>query len=240
MLNEKPILFNSAMIRSILKNRKSQTRRVIKPQPPSYNWHPKEHSAQPCYWIGYSDTGKLRNDVGGLKNDCGWKCPFGAPGDRLWVRETWRETWSSSHNPMDKPSKHETGVEYRATWNGRRDPEARIIVTNGPRYGGDMAKDGHVKWRPSIYMPRWASRITLEVVGVKVERVQEINGTDAQAEGWPRDQELFPTVNAGYKANFWFSNLWDSINAKRGYGWSVNPWCWCVEFKQLATTERKT
>ena len=228
-MKERPILFKPPMVRAILEGRKTQTRRIMKPQP--YAFSQGKGNMPALIKLRESDSNyNVPHNI----------CPYGQVGDRLWVRETWRETWSSSHNPMDKPSKHETGVEYRATWNGRRDPEARTIVTNGPRYGGDMAKDGHVKWRPSIYMPRWASRITLEVVGVKVERVQEINGTDAQAEGWPRDQELFPTVNAGYKANFWFSNLWDSINAKRGYGWSVNPWCWCVEFKQLATTERKT
>lgn len=133
------------------------------------------------------------------------KCPHGNPGDCLWVRESFRLSVPAHEGQTGYPI-------YRA--NFKDDPILGI-------------------WKPSIHMPRWASRITLEITGVRVERVRDISEEDAKAEGWPRDQELFPTVNTSYKANLWFERLWDSINAERGFGWDVNPWVWVLEFKRV-------
>ena len=137
--------------------------------------------------------------------------PYGLPGDLLWVRETWQQT---------RPR--------------RRDGERFILRTPGKglgdvHYAADAERDEPPKWRPSIHMPRWASRITLEVTEVRVERVQEISAEDAIAEGFtegdvPSHRDWVPQRL--------FSRCWDSINEKRGYGWDANPWVWVVTFRR--------
>ena len=99
------------------------------------------------------------------------------------------------------------------------------------------ATESGVHWKPSIHMPRWASRLTLEVKEVRVERLQEISQEDAQREGLRGpliDPELDSIVNQiGVAPKESFSDLWDSINAKRGHGWETNPWVWVVEFERV-------
>ncbi|MES2355582.1 MAG: hypothetical protein V4568_14530 [Pseudomonadota bacterium] len=188
-MKERPILFSGPMVRTILDGSKTQTRRVIK-------------TPDNCVlWVG--DKGTVKVDVmqdGHLKAVT-VHCPYGQPGYRLWVRETWQS------NLMKKGC-----VFYRA----------------------DQADIG-LKWRPSIFMPRWASRITLEVTGVRVERVQDISEENSMAEGTGR--WAAETVGHGEKYichRHAFHTLWDSINAERGFGWDLNPWVWVVEFKRLA------
>ncbi len=173
-MKEYPILFNTEMVRAILNDTKTQTRRVVKPKP----------DYQAC-------TGDLFKDGEYIK------CPYGKAGDRLWVRETFgfiNET---------------CGIVYKA--NG-----CNSIVP---------------KWKPSIFMPRKLSRITLEITDIRVERVQEITEADAKAEG------VIPKIpyesKFTYYYRFPFVILWDSINEKRGFGWGENPWVWVVEFKRL-------
>jgi len=201
-MKERPIIFSGEMVKAILDGRKIQTRRVIKPQPPTSGWNPKEHSEEPGYWIGYSENGKLRNDVGGLKNDCGWKCPYGQVGDRLWVRETWSDEGCACYEPCNCPF----------FWFKADIPPHTL-------------EDEQPKWRPSIHMPRWTSRITLEITGVRVERVQDIDEIVATHEGIEK--------HLGIHARHDFSILWDSINGKRGYGWDKNPWVWVIEFRKI-------
>jgi hypothetical protein len=184
-MNEKPILFSGEMVRAILDGRKTQTRRVMKPQPR-----------------------QLENHIA-IKNRKR-HCPYGKPGDLLWVRETW-----ASHEYMDdtRPSDFTKSAQMLPLWY---------------RANNQMYNFNQGKWRPSIFMPRWASRITLRVTDVRVERVQDISEADARAEG---------VLKAGgaslslYAARHHFSQLWDRINAKRGYGWDINPWVWVVEFE---------
>ena len=101
-----------------------------------------------------------------------------------------------------------------------------------------------LKWRPSIHMPRWASRITLEVLSVRVERVQDISEEEAKAEGCVNDVKLLygqmagPIDYIGLYATERFETLWDSINAKRGYSWDLNPWVWCVDFKRVGNADQ--
>ena len=136
-------------------------------------------------------------------------CPHGVPGDKLWVKET-------HHVFAHKPPGHNIQIEcvYRA----------------------DPSSDEYdaVKWTPSIFMPRWASRITLEITGVRVERVQDISATDALAEGIAEDLRIGvmsePTQPDDYIAAF--STLWDSVT-KRGFGWDSNSYVWVVEFKRV-------
>jgi len=97
---------------------------------------------------------------------------------------------------------------------------------------GERPTEGWGKKRSSLFMPKWVARRWLEVISVRPEQLQEITGEDAQKEGWPRHQEIFPSINTNSKAKSWFEHLWDSINAKRGYPWESNPWVWRIEFKE--------
>jgi hypothetical protein len=186
------------MVRAILDGRKTQTRRALIPQPTisGNGWH-----SLPQY--GCSSEAAFREGAPILVSR------YGAPGDRLWVRETWQH----SNHPLG-PYEPACDVFYRADY--LDDP-----------LGPDLEKsvDGiRRQWRPSIHMPRSASRITLEVTGVRVERLQEISDEDACAEGGPLD--------ATWPCD-WYRDLWNSLNAARGYGWSANPWVWVVEFKRI-------
>ena len=200
------------MVRAILDGRKTMTRRVIKPQPP-ISWdvcEPVEHTSGVFCFYRSSDT-----DFHGYK-----KCPYGQHGDRLWVKETWASMNSVDHlSPKDiellcRDAGYKTGpcgdLWYKADNSYRQ-------------WGDDNQTKG--KWRSSRFMPRWASRINLEVVSVRVERVQDISEDDARAEGISNP--------LGSLALNIFPSLWDSINLKRGYGWDTNPWVWVIEFKRL-------
>ena len=195
-LKERPILFSAPMVRAILGGSKTQTRRVIKPQPPM------KHE-----WLGWitSTTGRNK-DIGCAcwQNDSiplnhVVHCPYEV-GMKLWVRETWATFCTLN---KIKPSD--------------MDPASQIYFRADPG-----VNESHFMWRPSIFMPRWASRITLEIVNIRVERVQDITYLDAIAEGVDRD---WPEKN--------YHLLWDRINAKRGFGWHVNPWVWVVKFKTI-------
>lgn len=209
------------MVRAILEGRKTQTRRVIKPQP---TFLPERHD------VGITIAAALIQPEGSqVKIKGGNKPPFGPNillplfqkfkiGERLWVKETFR---------LAHKTTTEAKVIYRCD-----DPE----VWGAP-------------WKPSIFMPRWASRITLEITDVRVERVQSITPEDAEAEGLISDE--FP-IGGNYVKKYglegwqhqWFrqspvdayERLWDSLNAKRGFGWSVNPWVWVLEFRKICVT----
>lgn len=132
-------------------------------------------------------------------------CPYGRPGDVLWARETWR--WIGEHNHQD----------HRAIcWRADRDDWPSTA-----------------RWRPSIFMPRWASRYTLPVLDIRCERIQDISEADAQCEGWDLSnldlRQSYDPVTMN-KAREWFFKKWDEINAKRGMSKERNPWVWVVSF----------
>lgn len=195
-VTERPILFRGEMVRAILDGRKSQTRRVVR-LPPLAPPLPFQRMV-----LGVAQF--FDRPVGG--NGFDLRCPYGASGDRLWVREAFAVR-------ADVPWPSEKGRHYL-------------------RYRADGDFDGmewhaYGKWRPSIHLPRAASRITLEVTGVRVERVQEISDRDCHAEGiaplGPEHSLEIPRRE--------FRELWDRTNAKRGLGWDVNPWVWVIEFR---------
>lgn len=188
---ERPILFSAPMVRAILTGNKTQTRRVVK-----LNRH---------YQIEERDDGSLWPWMydDDRASDSWLACPYGMPGDRLWVRETWRTERDFDHLPprdLD-PTMTATPVQYEAG------PHADVL-------------DG--KLRPSMFMPRWASRITLEVTAVRVQRLQDISEADAIAEGVYTDPAC-PAYD-GYRA------LWESINGPNS--WDANPWVWAITFKR--------
>jgi len=216
-MKERPILFSGEMVRAILRGCKTQTRRVINPQPII-----NEHGIV---------TGPLKwTPSGGIYvwNVEQWKeiaasysSPYGQPGNLLWVRETWRAGREDNGlKPSELDPKH-TDLWWEADHSSLR------------RLNGKPGKK-----RPSIYMPRWASRITLQVTGVRVERVQDISAIDAMWEGIEKAHkplnrvtiEADPGSSTACAAIADFHKLWDSINAKRGHGWYSNPWVWVVEF----------
>jgi hypothetical protein len=199
-MKEKPILFSTEMVRAILAGRKTQTRRVIKP-------------TKETEWLlldNWADS-YVKNPGNYLAE----ACPYGTPGDRLWVRET--------HGIQLEPDKdHPKGyVIYRADL-----PDGASFAYEG---GGSA-------WRPSIFMPRWASRILLEITHIRVERVQEITPANCGAEGIDIPHPQNPNIEEALKHlaayHYAFEKLWDSINAKRGYPWESNPWVWVIEFRR--------
>jgi hypothetical protein len=213
-MREIPILFSGPMVRALLDGRKTQTRRVVKHQPPEhtrdvFTFHhpdPRTH-----YWA--FDGGSLM--------DWAQPCPYGEIGDRLWVRESLA------------PTRDAQG--YIADWHYAADG-AKVPRMPGlnPDFGDSMAFAHLARPSavPSIHMPRWASRITLEVAGVRVERLQDISAADAEAEGVDFLRRV-PDADETLTPQQLFMCLWDSINEERGFGWSANPWVWIVEFKRI-------
>ena len=188
-VKERPVLFSGPMVRAILDGHKTQTRRVVKPQPPYHAVEVFDWRAPDIPEAVKAHEGCYYNDMDGLNFHC--KCPYGGPGDQLWVREAF--TVCADNN-----------IFYRA--DGKPDPW-----------------DG-VRWKPSIHMPRLASRITLEITGVRVERLQDISEEDALAEGVTRSA-LDPWNRTA------FARLWESINGPDS--WDANPFVWVVEFKKV-------
>jgi hypothetical protein len=233
-MRELPILFSAPMVRAILEGRKSQTRRAVKPQPtqccPTGSSLPL---AQGDWAWPYPKTGGGIVRVSNRRNGPeGWTehCPYGQAGDRLWVRETWRYAdWTGDGYPW---------IEYQAdSAKSLRDSQLppewseRVIdIWAKLSEEENFAIDGRAadrKWRPSVHMPRWASRITLEVTDVRVERLQDISEADAIADGCI-------AVNKGiswHTAADAFEALWNSINGPGG--WDANPWVWVVAFKRV-------
>ncbi len=229
-MRERPILFSGPMVRAILDGRKWQTRRVMKPQPAPFagGVHETNLAKHPAPYIdaycGEPKTAENPRGMGDLW--CWWteddrqgpsvgRCPYGAPGDRLWVRETWG--CPSADHPRVPDGRKPTpgdGLVYAANdadaWQWRGGPGCSDFV-----------------WRPSIHMPRWASRLTLPVTAVRVERLQDVTDDDAIAEGTEFSRD---PVRA-------FSALWDSINGKRPFSaWDDNPWVWVVSFTTATST----
>lgn len=230
-MKERPILFNAAMVRAILEGKKTQTRRVIKPLGNDGGFVLLDHGNG--FWPYRSDDGDSsfhsvkRGDTVYL-DETPHACPYGKPGDQLWVRETWRT--DAGLNDQAPSSFSAWPIQYDADGH---------VLKHGSFFGNT---DG--KTRVSIHMPRWASRISLEIAGVRVERLNDISEADAIAEG----VEAIPYTgeSAGpnrYSINmggYWLNSptaagayrmLWESINGDGS--WDANPWVWAVELKRL-------
>lgn len=240
-MKERPILFSGPMVRATLDGRKEQTRRVIKPQP-FFNQ---------AGYLAWKTSGCLQNMGRSAETMLATHCPYGQPGDRLWVKETIdaemyaSRTWNGLTYRAD-------GVEVIADHPPGWTPPLKTIKTH--RESGDNIPGGGFDWYtgtvPSIFMPRWASRITLEITGIRVERLQDISMEDAISEGvdWKRcptyqtiesftEQRLaqklgmacFPILTIDYIGGY--KKLWESINGPGS--WDKNPHVWVVEFRRV-------
>lgn len=211
-MTERPILFSAPMVQALLAGTKTQTRRVVKPQPfadpngHGWQWHGGAALVRAGYGATYVHT-DLDSIVGAMPK----VCPYGMTGDRLWVRETW--------GPCDG------GACYRAS-------ERDCVLPDGGR------------WHPSIHMPRQASRITLEITDVRVERLQDISEADAIADGVKHSQRAVSPSKAdpcwwdylqdepNYRnARDSYASLWEKINGAGS--WDANPWVWVISFNLL-------
>lgn len=202
-MRERPILFSSPMVRALLAGTKTQTRRVMKLQPDATWARDEDTGLHYALKMPASANGLPWWNIGGIGG--GKECPYGQPGDRLWVRETW------NYDPPDEVfGKNPDRVIFRADY----------------QHPDTLNADEYPTWKPSIFMPRWASRILLEITGVRVKRLQDISIGDCCAEGAPiADNEPHQT----HAVHTWYQKLWESIN---GHGsWAANPWVWVVEFK---------
>jgi hypothetical protein len=213
-MRERPIIFNADMVRAVLDGRKTQTRRIMTPQPADDIQLHKFPNKSLLGWLS-----SLEHKHGSFTAHI---CPFGQLGDRLWVREAFQ-------GPLVSEDLFD---DYRAYPDRFETPEYCEYAADGgprPEYC-DLDDNLRHGWRPSIHMPRWASRITLEITGVRVERLQDISQSDAKSEGcWYGRGGGEPDFAVNPSDHF--STLWASI-----YGadsWRANPWVWVIEFKRV-------
>jgi hypothetical protein len=235
---ERPILFTGPMVRALLDGTKTQTRRVVKPQPwataRSAHYSPATADGEHPASVTFSAMSTYDPPWACLRPV---PCPYGEPGDRLWVKETffaWGR-WETRYSAKKRRNEWhfidmtvECGESYLYAADGVCDTQAFV------KRRGD-ARPMYWK-RPAIFMPRAVSRIDLEETGVRVERLQDISRADARAEGAPPSHPSIDRVSRefGY-ADFprsWYAQLWDEINGPGS--WAANPWLWVVEFKRAA------
>jgi len=209
-MNEHQILFTAPMVRALLDGSKTQTRRIVKPQPKLVTTQWEHAVAGSGVWMATGPS----EATGGTRQTWGWAlCPYGQPGDQLWVRET--------HRPIFGQTCGLIAVDYKA------DPEEK--------WGRMRDSMGCSKWTPSIHMRREYSRINLQIESVRVERLQDISEADARAEGARSldvatgRETLDPNARHGsYVAHY--KHIWQEINGP--LSWAANPWVWVIDFKR--------
>jgi hypothetical protein len=234
-VKERPILFSGPMVRAILAGTKTQTRRVVRvDEIPITEDAARDGRLQKGIPSNAANVRLLGDYVkcdappGSHTVSSRVLSPYGLPGDRLWVRERYQLPDGLDKHNAGKVESMAKEAGYRRGWSPIRyhsDGEERLreLMSDAPGCFGPT-------WgraRPSIHMPRWASRITLEVTAVRVERLQDISEEDARAEGLA----LEPLIQPGHAVGC-FSRLWDEINGKRA-PWSSNPWVWAISFRRV-------
>ncbi len=217
-MKERPILFSAPMVRAILEGLKTQTRRIVKPQPVGKDLR----AALDGKWLEKPFAGLALPMI----EDLPIECPYGQPGDRLWVRESGWERPERTAKMMREGA--DTWPRFAYAADGWNDQDRADFKAWG------------FKPRPSIHMPRWASRILLEITGVRVERLQDISDDDCLAEGIAQVvRERLPGLQqcGEYDAidvdpAVEYQALWETINGPGS--WADNPWAWVIEFRRLA------
>lgn len=214
------MLFSTAMVQAILDSRKTMTRRVVK-LPKKARWG-TEYEGQVIFDDGSTFGHEMAVDE--------MRCPYGQFRDRLWVREAWE-----LHDPLDVPEHRHGKVAPFVGCQGSDEGIKRkihwVAVYRADGELQDHPEYGKFLWRPSIFMPRWASRILLEITSVRVERLHEITEEDALAEGITKTDLGFSYCENSYytSAKEAYESLWKSINGVKS--WVDNPWVWVITFK---------
>lgn len=200
-IKERPILFSGPMVRAILEGRKTVTRRPVK--------------GAGLVWLDNFTPEYVADPENNL-------CPYGKPGDRLWVRETWYcDHFEVQQGPYLRPA------DMFDLDQSREDGELVYAADGLAPYEQEQPT-----WKPSIHMPRWASRILLEITAVRVERLQDISRSDIRAEGLECPAELASDdVSPNYRD--WYPAAWRELWESTGGNWDANPWVWVLEFKQV-------
>ncbi|AUU95497.1 TPA: hypothetical protein GL276_13555 [Klebsiella pneumoniae] len=218
-MKERGMIFNGEMVRAILDGRKTQTRRPIK-------WKQTRFTE-----IGEREDGSKWPWSEDAEHACDFwhPCPFGAVGDRIWVRETWgvvSHAFSDDGLMIDwVPDRPATAIHEMPFGNGYYSGYAIYAADGDFTWGDDDGyEDGRSCWKPSIHMPRAASRILLEITNVRVERLRSMSQDDARAEG-------VIAASGPMEAGLAFRELWDSIYGEES--WKANPWVWVIEFKRV-------
>ena len=221
-MKERPIIFSGEMVRAVLDGRKTQTRRVVKFRHHTAKLlgqqfeHTQLKAAYPARvngWVFWSNSFTDAEKITTQQYEHGLPCPYGVSGDRLWVKENfyvqpWIWEWDHKLQP----------VHYAAS---------------SPK---EQVEDYILK--PSIFMPRWASRIMLEINGVRVERLQNMSLEDCTAEGVAQYTFAKGVLSDNPPDPRWkFIELWNRINAKSGWSWESNPWVWAIKFRMLESAE---
>ena len=219
-MKERPLLYTAPMVRATLNNTKTQTRRLRGLD---------RINASPNDWSHPGSIGDDHNLYARFINKDGdvvdVKCPYGKPGDQLWVRETWQYAdWTEDGYPFIKYEADGSLVLHERIPEDWDDRLERIWVKLSEEENYNIDKRAaDRKWRPSIHHPRWASRIQLEITNIRVERLQECSVSDALAEGIKHNSMNYPPVEYRW--------LWESINGPGS--WDANPWVWVVEFRRI-------
>lgn len=224
-MKERPIVFSAEMVRAILEGRKTMTRRPVKHRHLTNANELDEYfgggtceDCDACFYTVPKDSTRI----------C-VKCPYGVPGDRLWVKEAWRPKCMNCEDDDVRGGWYGVMPEYQAD-----DAQGKWVEVDSAWWEKAYAEgDYGRKWRNSRFMPRWASRILLEIVSVRVERVQDISPADTYAEGvgdcfCGGACAVDCMIMGGHK----FAQLWNTIHAKKPESqWDANPWVWVIEFK---------
>lgn len=209
----RPILFSTSMVQAILEGRKTQTRRVVRPQPLKLNFStalPLNELINNLEWLTNKGLNEIRKDANAYVFP---KCPYGYVGDVLWVRETWQD--------YARPDIKDVRFIFKAD---KTDAIGSII-----------------KWKPSIFMPKKACRIFLKIRDIRVERVQEISEDDAFSGGIKSHEGMCKNYLSKNSDDWFgditdsFQSLWQSINGERS--WSDNPWVWLISFERIEKPE---
>ena len=209
-MRERPILFSAPMVKALLAGTKTQTRRIVKQQDCIHG----PTASGGLFWIPEGMQGDPEPNCPTVLASS--RCPYGQPGDRLWVKETWKadQIWDG-HRPLDIP-------------------EGEAVLYTADEHATRIVPFGWGRGRPSIFMRRWMSRITLELTSVRVERLNAISEEDAQAEGVVgcARQNSYPRGCEGLPQRAEYAILWESINGSGS--WAANPWVWVLSFRRVA------
>lgn len=220
-MKERPILFSDQRVRALLSGQQSQTRRIMKSQ----LFGPGQDNHEGCYGIDVLNNHLQGNRVMGMEN-LSYHCPYGQPGDKLWVRETWR-------GPVIEPDEMAEYQRSPAAFKSARYCQYRADTSQFAT--AELDEQEQFGWQAGIHMPRWASRIDLVVTGIRVEKIQDISDDDVIAEGVQTDSHFL---------NNFFTMHSEAVSSKDAYrkqwalqyggtSWEVNPWVWVIEFERV-------